>query len=121
MERAGFWVRLGATLLDFVLMSLVWSFIGRYFLLAWVFYHIGMWTWKGTTIGGIVMGLKIVRVDGTPINFSIALVRSLSSFFSAFALFIGFFWAGWDEEKQAWHDKIAGTYIVKVPKGVSLI
>jgi len=34
---------------------------------------------------------------------------------------LGFFWAGWDQQKQAWHDKIAGTFMVKVSKGVSLV
>lgn len=121
LARAGFWIRLAATTLDLLLLGVIWSIIGRFFLLAWVAYHIGMWTWKGTTIGGIVMSIKIVRIDGTPITFSVAMVRSLSSFFSAFALFIGFFWAGWDDEKQAWHDKIAGTLVVKVPKAISLI
>ena len=83
--------------------------------------HVGMWAWKGTTIGGIVMGIKVVRLNGAPVDFSVALVRSLSSFFSAVVLFLGFFWTGWDREKQSWHDKIAGTIVVRVPKGMSLI
>jgi len=29
---------------------------------------------------------------------------------------LGFFWAGWSREKQSWHDKIADTIIVKLPK-----
>jgi uncharacterized RDD family membrane protein YckC len=60
-------------------------------------------------------------VDGQPVTFWVALVRSLASFFSALALFLGFFWAGWDREKQAWHDKIAGTMVVRLPKGAGLI
>ena len=67
------------------------------------------------------LGIKVVRLNGAPVNFAVALVRSLSSFFSALVLFLGFFWAGWDREKQAWHDKIAGTLVVRVPKGMSLI
>src|SRR5258706_2142474 len=31
---------------------------------------------RGTTVGGIVFGLKIVRTDGQPMNFAVALVRS---------------------------------------------
>jgi hypothetical protein len=121
MPRVGFWRRFWATALDFVLLGLLMPLTGRYFLLFWAAYFVAMWTWKGTSIGGIVLGIKIVRTDGAPINFAVALVRCLSSFFSAFALFIGFFWAGWDKEKQAWHDKIAGTVVVKIPKGISLI
>jgi uncharacterized RDD family membrane protein YckC len=67
------------------------------------------------------MGLKIVRTNGAPVTFTVALVRCLSSFFSAFVLFLGFFWIGWDREKQAWHDKIAGTIVVRVPRDLALL
>ena len=120
LERAGFWVRLWASLLDAVLLGILMAFTGPIFFLLWAAYHIAMWIWKGTTIGGIVAGIKVLRVDGQPMSFSVAFVRSLSSFFSAIVLFFGFFWAGWDREKQSWHDKIAGTIVVKVPKGMSL-
>jgi uncharacterized RDD family membrane protein YckC len=121
---AGFFRRLAATLLDLIplaILSMMASIGGRYFLLLWVGYHIGMWAWKGTTIGGIVMSLKIVRLDGAPLNLGVAVVRCLSAFFSAFALFLGFIWVAWDKDRQSWHDKIAGTVIVKVPKSTPLI
>ncbi len=122
-ERAGFWVRVAATMIDFLLIGVISAFLGigvsfPFFLLL---YHVGMWSWKATTIGGIVFGLKIVRLDGRPTDFSVALIRSLFSIISAVFFLFGFFWAGWDKEKQSWHDKIAGTVIVKVPKGMSLI
>ena len=40
---------------------------------------------------------------------------------SVFILFIGFFWIGWSSDKQGWHDIIAGTYVVKMPRSQSLI
>jgi uncharacterized RDD family membrane protein YckC len=121
LPHVGFWRRLLATILDFVLLCLLIPLTGPLFLIIWAAYHVVMWSWIGTTIGGIVMRIKIVRLDGQPIDFAVALVRSLSSFFSAFALFLGFFWAGWDRERQAWHDKIAGTFVVRIPKGVPLV
>ncbi len=121
MPRAGFWRRFLATFLDFILLSLLISLTGPFFLLLWVAYHVTMWTWKGTTIGGVVMGIKVVRLNGAPVNFSVALVRSLSSFFSGLVLFLGFFWVGWDRDTQSWHDMIAGTIVVRVPSGTSLI
>jgi uncharacterized RDD family membrane protein YckC len=45
----------------------------------------------------------------------------LASVFSAVALGLGFFWAGWTRNRQSWHDRIAGTVIVRMPKGMSLI
>ena len=121
MKRAGFWIRLAAAFLDLLLLSWLVPFSGRYFLLIWVAYHIGLWAWRGTTIGGIVCKLKVVRMDGNPLDPGVAVVRSLSSLFSAVPLFLGFFWAGWTSSRQSWHDMIAGTVIVRVPKGVSLV
>jgi uncharacterized RDD family membrane protein YckC len=79
-------------------------------------YHIGFWTWKGTTVGGIICQLRVVRVDGSPLRFVDALVRGLSSLFSLAVLGLGCLWILKDPERQSWHDKIAGTYVVKVPR-----
>lgn len=121
MPRVGFWMRLMASFLDFVLLLWVLPVAHRWFVPVWLLYHVGMWIWKGTTVGGIVCGLKVIRVDGGPLDFGVALVRALGSVFSFMALGIGFFWAGWMPERQSWHDRIAGTVIVKLPKGVSLV
>jgi hypothetical protein len=123
LPRVGFWLRFVASALDLLLIGTIsaWMHMPPLFLILFGIYHVAMWTWKGTTIGGIVMGIKVVRTDGRPLGFAVALIRCLSSVFSAMALFLGFFWAGWSREKQSWHDKIAGTIIVKVPKGMSLV
>jgi uncharacterized RDD family membrane protein YckC len=84
-------------------------------------YFAGMWTWKGTTVGGIVLGLKIVRFDGQRVEFPVALVRALAAAFSVVVFFLGFLWIAWDFEKQGWHDKIAGTLVLKSPKGMPLV
>ena len=121
--RAGFWIRFVSALLDLILIGVLsaMTHFPPAIILFLPVYYIVMWSWKGTSIGGIVMGLKVMRTDGRPVDFAVALVRSLSSFFSAAVFFLGFFWAGWDREKQSWHDKIAGTVVVRVPKGVSLV
>jgi uncharacterized RDD family membrane protein YckC len=84
-------------------------------------YFAGMWTWKQTTIGGIVLGLKVARLDGKPVSFAVALVRGLAAGFSIFVLFLGFLWIAWDKDKQGWHDKIAGTVVLKLPRGTPLV
>ena len=121
LPRAGFWIRLLATFLDFIPMAIVISVAGPAWVLLWTAYHIAMWAWRGSTLGGIVLGLKVVRVDGRPVDLPVALVRGLASYFSLVVVLVGFFWAGWSREKQSWHDMIAGTVIVKVPKSMSLI
>lgn len=126
LPRAGFWIRTGAAALDVLLLAwliapLPGSVLGPFFVLALIAYHTLFWAWKGTTLGGIVCGLKVVRADGRAVDRSVALVRALAAVFSALPLFLGFFWAGWSAERRSWHDLIAGTLIVKMPRGEPLI
>jgi uncharacterized RDD family membrane protein YckC len=76
---------------------------------------------KGTTVGGIVCNLKVIRTDGQPIDWSTAIVRALGCFLSLIVVGLGFIWIAFDPGRQSWHDKIAGTAVVRVPQGVSLI
>jgi uncharacterized RDD family membrane protein YckC len=131
LSRAGFWARMGAAFLDVVLVGILSGLVaasplGRLLapwsvFLVWLAYFAGMWAWRGTTIGGIVLNLKVVRFDGQPVTFPVALVRALAAAFSAVVLFLGFLWIAWSRDKQAWHDKIAGTVVVRQPRGMSLI
>jgi uncharacterized RDD family membrane protein YckC len=120
LPRAAFRDRLAAFVLDVILVALAVQLLqptrdSTFFLLL-LSYHIGFWTWKGTTVGGIICQLRVVRVDGAPLSFADALVRGLSSIFSLAVFGLGCLWILKDPEWQAWHDKIAGTYVVKVPR-----
>ncbi len=132
--RAGFWERLAAAFLDIILVSILAGFasvpalpIIHHFrgppfgLLVALAYFAGMWAWKGTTVGGIVLSLKVVRFDGSALTFPVALVRALAAAFSVVVFFLGFLWIAWDRENQGWHDKIAGTIVVRLPRGNPLI
>jgi uncharacterized RDD family membrane protein YckC len=119
--RAGFWERMAAGFLDMVLIMLSSAVVGPLAALVAIAYFSGMWAWKGTTVGGIVLNLQVVRQDGQSVNFLTAFVRCLAAVFSACMLFLGFFWIGWDRDKQGWHDKIAGTVVVRLPRAVSLV
>lgn len=128
LPRAGFWRRLLATFLDVVVVSLtlgllhrVWPSLGGVFPFWLAIYCISLWATKGATIGGIICGLKVVRLDDRPVSWSVAAVRGLSAFLSLAIAGLGFIWVAFDDDKQSWHDKIAGTTIVKVPKGTPLI
>lgn len=118
---ARFLDRLAAFALDVILVLIAHELLalegreGAIFLML-LAYHIGFWTWKGTTVGGIICQLRVIRVDGAPLRFIDALVRGLSSIFSLAVLGLGGLWILRDPERQAWHDKIAGTYVVKVPR-----
>jgi uncharacterized RDD family membrane protein YckC len=119
--KASFWERLGAAFLDVILVSILCALLHPIAPLVALAYFAGLWAWKGTTIGGIVVGLKVVRVDGKPLSIPVALIRSLAAAFSVFVLFLGFLWIAWDSEKQGWHDKIAGTVVLRLPRGVPLL
>jgi len=64
------------------------------------------------TVGKMTLGIKVFNADGTAPGFGTALVREISKILSALCCYIGFIWAGFDADKQAWHDKIAKTYVV---------
>jgi uncharacterized RDD family membrane protein YckC len=124
--RALFKDRLAAFALDFILVMIVAQMLGsnrhdddvvmRLLLIVSLAYHVGFWTWKGTTLGGIICNLRLVRTDGAPLKFAEALVRGLTGIFSLLVLGLGFLWVLRDPERQAWHDRVAGTYVVKVPR-----
>ncbi len=125
LPRAGFWIRMAASALDLVLVGMATRFtlnIGfQQFMLVYAAYNTVLWVLKGTTVGGIVCGLKVVRLDDRPLDWSTAIVRALGSFLSFFVAGLGFIWVAFDDAKQSWHDKIAGTTVVHVPRGGSLV
>ena len=123
LPRASFWERMAAAFLDMVLAGVLCGFIGGPPLgfLVILAYFVGMWAWKGTTIGGIVANLKVVRLDDQPVSLVVALVRGLGAAFSALVFFLGFFWIAWDPERQGWHDKIAGTVVVRERRSRPLV
>jgi uncharacterized RDD family membrane protein YckC len=123
LPRAGFWVRMLALLLDALLVGLIMGVLRHVFnleLLVLAAYGAVMWKMRGSTIGGIVFDLRVVRLDGRPIDWETAIVRALGCFLSLAVAGLGFFWIAFDHGKQAWHDKIAGTAVVRVAKGAPL-
>jgi len=120
LPRAGFWVRMVALLIDVVLVGVVTQ-MHHLFLPCLAVYGAILWKLRGATVGGIIFGLKVVRVDGKPSEWVTMIVRALACFFSLIVVGLGFLWIAFDPEKQGWHDKIAGTVVVKLPKGVSLV
>ncbi len=121
LPRAGFWLRVAATVLDVILVVMVTATFNVVFVPVLALYCFVLWAFKGTTIGGIICGLKVVRLDDRPMDWKVALVRCLASFLSFIVAGLGFIWVAFDDERQSWHDKIAGTTIVRLPKGTPLL
>jgi uncharacterized RDD family membrane protein YckC len=79
-----------------------------------ILYVIGFWqAWNGQTPGKRVMGIRVVKTDGSAFGLVPAILRYVGYFVSGIALLLGYIWILFDKDKQGWHDKIAGTYVVK--------
>jgi uncharacterized RDD family membrane protein YckC len=137
MEKAGFLVRLVAYVIDAIILAVVdgilqaifvasamrpdagggamiLAVIGYILIIVWTFgYLIYFWSTSGQTIGKKIMGLKVVTVDGGQLTAGKAFVRVIGYAISGIVIYLGFLWIIWDANKQGWHDKIAGTYVVK--------
>lgn len=75
-------------------------------------YHIIFTTVLGQTPGKILMGLRVLTVNGSRVTFWRAALRMLGYVIAILPLFMGFLWVLIDDRRQGWHDKIAGTFVV---------
>jgi len=75
-----------------------------------------MWTWKGQTLGQMVFNIKVVRVDGKPVDLRTSTIRFLGYIVCVLTLSIGFLIAAFDRNKQgaARQAGAAETYVVNV-------
>jgi uncharacterized RDD family membrane protein YckC len=124
LPRAGFWIRMVALLLDIFLVGVLIGVLHHSHdleLVVLAAYGAMMWKLRGATVGGIVFDLQVVRLDGREIDWETAIVRALSCFLSLAVAGLGFIWIAFDGNHQAWHDKIAGTVVVRVAKSPPLL
>jgi uncharacterized RDD family membrane protein YckC len=77
-------------------------------------YFAVMWSSFGGTLGQRMLGLHVVdAATGGKIGIGRAIGRYIGYLISAFVLLIGLIWAAFDPRKQGWHDKMAGTFVVR--------
>ncbi len=156
-EYVGFWERVGAAIIDSVLVMLViaplwWWIYAQEFLaelssaysvptsamsstsldlargpidvlLSYVFPAIAVvvfWITRQATPGKMLLGMRIVDArTGGPLSTGQAIGRYLGYYLCIFGLFLGFLWIAFDARKQGWHDKLAGTVVIR-PQGGSV-
>jgi uncharacterized RDD family membrane protein YckC len=69
---------------------------------------------EGQTLGKKVAGTRVVRQsNGGPLGYGLAIGRAFARFVDYFLFGLGLLWAIWDPQHQTWHDKIAGTLVVR--------
>lgn len=135
LAYAGFWVRVGASLVDTLLMLIVifpiltmiygqeyWlseSFmLGTWdFLFNYIFPAIAVilfWSYKSATPGKMAFKLSIVDAKtGEKPTTGQLVGRYFAYYASIIPLLLGLFWVGIDKRKQGWHDKLAGTVVIR--------
>lgn len=81
-----------------------------------VAYLICFWRWRGQTPGKMITKVKVVRFTGEDIGWGDAVMRFLGYIISILIVFSGLFWVAYDSRRQGWHDKIADTYVIRMPR-----
>ncbi len=136
-QYVGFWSRVVAAIVDTILTLIIvaplltWIYGSDYwldptkgiiagpadFLLNWLLPAIAVvlfWVYRQATPGKMVIGAKIVdaKTGGKPSTGQL-IGRYLGYYVSIIPLFLGIFWVGIDAKKQGFHDKLAGTVVVR--------
>ena len=136
LRYAGFWIRLAAFIIDYIVLSIVsWIIMAAFgfsaavmdpndfnwvmfavvyilILVVSVIYYVAMETSSTQgTLGKMAVGIQVGKANGEKLSAMNALGRLFSKILSWVILLIGFIMAAWDPKKQALHDKIADTYV----------
>ena len=129
-NKAGFWVRFFAIIIDSIGIGIVSGILSGLInasadpldtsrsslqTLIGVLYFCYFWSAQGggQTLGMRVLNIKVVRTDGSALTILQAFIRYIGLIVSVACIFIGVIWAAFDANKQGWHDKIAGTYVIR--------
>ena len=72
------------------------------------------WVYRQATPGKIAIGARIVDAETGDVPSTGQLVgRYLGYYVSIIPLMLGIIWVAFDPRKQGWHDKLAGTVVVR--------
>lgn len=140
-EYAGFWIRVWASVIDSILVLIIILPVLRVvygesywadermikgpvdFLLSFVAPAIAIvvfWISRQATPGKMAIAAQIVdaKTGGKPSNGQL-IARYAGYYLAAIPLFIGLIWVAFDPRKQGWHDKLAGTVVIRKKKGAT--
>jgi uncharacterized RDD family membrane protein YckC len=80
----------------------------------WIFYN---WSFESSvyqaTFGEMILKLKVVDLYGKRISVLRSFFRCITTFISILPVGLGIWYMTTDPKKRAWHDLIAGTYVIK--------
>ena len=131
-EYAGFWIRLGASIIDNIIIMVALVPIGM--LMGWNSMYSSEvtstadWLWQilmaafcvfcwvkfAGTPGKRLLRLKVLdERTGENVTVGQGIIRYIGYFPAVLVLFIGLIWVAFDPKKQGWHDKMAKTVVVR--------
>lgn len=137
---AGFWIRVGAALIDTMILLIVtmplliaiygWAYFDAEktsfiagpadLLISWVAPAVGaiaFWLYRQATPGKMMLGLRVLDAKtGSTLRPTQALIRYIGYIVATIPLGLGLIWIALDARKQGWHDKMAGTVVLRTPK-----
>ena len=90
-------------------VAILLSTLGIYLLVS-IAYDVGFWLLSGQTPGKRMLGVRVMRTDGTRLKLGNALRRQIGYWVSGI-FFLGFLWILFDNRRQGFHDKVAGTIV----------
>jgi uncharacterized RDD family membrane protein YckC len=82
-------------------------------LVKWLYFALQESSSAQATVGKRVLGLKVINLEGNRIGFGQASGRFFGKILSGMILCVGYMMAGFTERKQALHDMVAGTLVVR--------
>ena len=138
VSYAGFWIRTLAWIIDAIALGILTSALAPTFGtgpmvevadgtrfqidyganaiggLIGLVYWVGLWSWKGQTLGMMPFSLWVVREDnGQRVDVLTAFLRYVGLIISFVVILLGVIWVALDSRKQGWHDKLAKTLVVR--------
>jgi len=81
-------------------------------------YFSAFWLRSGQTLAMKTWRIRLVQVNGDTLTFKQAVLRFFLALLGLLLAGAGFWWALFDRDRQFLHDRIAGTRLVRVPRGV---
>ena len=92
----------------------LWIGLGAIAWLLHFLYLVIFWSWQGGTIGQLLLGIQVRReADGQRIGIGTSILRYIGYLISVWVFYLGLIWVAFDARKQGWHDKIAGTLVIR--------
>jgi uncharacterized RDD family membrane protein YckC len=86
--------------------------LGSFYFIFFLYYITLHTVSGGLTIGKVLMGLRVVRMDGVPLSLGRSTRRYFTFLLSALPLFLGLLWVIIDDQRQGWHDKLSNTCVI---------